>query len=384
MTLIRQSLYKELVISRDELLSTLNEAKASLKTTEASLTTEQTFVDNFDKTQSDLAISKAALQTSIEKLTAELNTLKAKGKELEEAIGKASTEKDAAQKALTTETEKLVDLKKKGTAEEIAAQQKVVDEAQAVVDAKVKAYNAAVAAGDANTGSISTINKQITTANTSISETDKQIADNKERNSNAPDVIASLTKQKASLTTTVASAQAAYDDFIGKNKSTIDTFEKQQLQREANVPKVYGEPSQVFYRNPENITVINEANTVMKEVIDDELKPASPAEESALKGYITAGAASDVNPDFLSAEEAKNLSLSVIWSTRTVARQIKKACLKGEFSTQHGSLPNSVIYALQQAGYKLYLVDAASDREASVIITWENLTAPGKEEEKEG
>jgi hypothetical protein len=53
--------------------------------------------------------------------------------------------------------------------------------------------------------------------------------------------------------------------------------------------------------------------------------------------------------------------------------------MKGEFSTKCGSLPNSVIYALQQAGYKLYLIDAANDRDASVVITWENLTAPGKE-----
>jgi hypothetical protein len=375
MTLIRISLYKELVTSRDELLSTLNTTKASLKTTEASLTTEQTFVDNFDKTQSDLAASKTALQASIEKLTTELNALKAKGEDLENAIGKADTEKNDAAKALKSAQDTLAAVKKKGTAEEIAAQQKVVDEAQAVLDSKVKAYDAAVAAGEANGSSITNVNKQITTANTSISETDKQIADNKARNTNAPDLIASLTKQKDDLTAKVATAQTSYDDFIGKNKSTIDTFEKQQLQREANVPKVYGEPSQVFYRNPENITVVNEANTVMKEVIDDELKPANSAEESALKSYVTAGAAADVNPDFLSAEEAKNLSLSVIWSTRTVAKQIKKACLKGEFSTKHGSLPNSVIYALQQAGYKLYLIDAASDREASVVITWENLTA---------
>ena len=41
MTLIRRSLYKELVTSRDELLDTLNAYKANLKTTEASLTTEQ-------------------------------------------------------------------------------------------------------------------------------------------------------------------------------------------------------------------------------------------------------------------------------------------------------------------------------------------------------
>jgi chromosome segregation ATPase len=312
MTLIRRSLYKELVTSRDELLSTLNTTKASLKTTEASLTTEQTFVDNFDKTQSDLAASKTALQASVDKLKIELSALNKKGGELETAIGKADTEKNDAAKALKSAQDTLVAVKKKGTAEEIAAQQKVVDEAQAVLDSKVKAYNAAVAAGEANGNSIADVNKQITTANTSISETDKQIADNKERNTNAPDLISTLTKQKDDLTTKVATAQTSYDDFIGKNKSTIDTFEKQQLQRDVNVPKVYGEPSQVFYRNPENLTVINEANTVMKEVIDDELKPANSAEESALKGYITAGAASSVNPDFLSAEDAKSLSLSVI------------------------------------------------------------------------
>ena len=117
MTLIRRSLYKELVTSRDELLDTLNAYKANLKTTETSLTTEQTFVDNFDKTQSDLAASKAALQASIEKLTTELNALNKKGGELETAIGKADTDKNVAAKALKSAEDTLATLKKKGTAE---------------------------------------------------------------------------------------------------------------------------------------------------------------------------------------------------------------------------------------------------------------------------
>ena len=381
MTLIRKSLYKELVEVRDEILSNLNKTKESLSVVSAKLSTETDFVNNFDKTQSDLQASANALKDSESKLTEALTALKQKSKQLDEIVNVANDERLEAQEDFQQQEEILSGLiEENASAEDIAEQQKVVNTASAVAEAKAKTYKEAVANLEANNASQADIATQRATTIKSIEEIAKQQEDNIQREKDSADYIAELTSSKNEATEEVAKLQNDYDTFIAKNKETIDTFEKQQLQRDANVPKTYGSTDQVFYRTPENSTVINEADTVLKGVIDDELKPASAGEAEQLEQYITAGAEESINPDFLTAEKAKNLSLSVIWSTRTVARQIKKACMNGDFSTKCGSLPNSVIYALQQAGYKMYLTDATNDRDASIIITWENLSS--KEESK--
>ena len=68
MTLIRKSLYESLIKSRDEQLARIEAAKEKLKVTQEDLKVEQKFVDNFDKTQSDLAASIVQLETEISKL----------------------------------------------------------------------------------------------------------------------------------------------------------------------------------------------------------------------------------------------------------------------------------------------------------------------------
>jgi len=195
---------------------------------------------------------------------------------------------------------------------------------------------------------------------------------NDEYKDSLPSVKTSLTEAKASLT----EAQDKYNEFLLKNKETINAFENQQLRRDANINKK--STTQAFNRAPVNASVIAEADAVMKTVVDDELKPADETETEQRAEWIKAGQATENNPDFLTAEQARSLSLANTWSTKQVAAKIKANCLIGEFSTSVPSLSNNVIYALQAAGYKINMTDASNDLDSEIVITWENL-----EEKKE-
>jgi len=124
---------------------------------------------------------------------------------------------------------------------------------------------------------------------------------------------------------------------------------------------------------PANASVVSEADLVMKTVVDDELKPADEAESEKRAEWIKDGQKTENNPDFLTAEQARSLSLANTWSTKQVAAKIKANCMVGEFSTTVPSLSNNVIYALQAAGYKINMTDASNDLDSEIIITWENL-----------
>jgi chromosome segregation ATPase len=377
MTLIRKALYEDLISSRSSLLKQLTAVTEELKGFTDALAAEQKFADDYTKTQADLEASKAAIETSIAALEVEITSLSDDKKALSAKAETQYAAEDVAAGNYKKQLNILAGLKEeKGSAEDIAAQQIVVDDAKAVLDAAT----AAVVLTEAQ---IKNIDAQIVIATekmnvlgNTVSETNKQIAFNKEKYSNSPEQIATLTSKKAKAQSEYDSSKSSYTDFIAKNKDTISAYETQQLKRDENIRKE--QPTRVYYRQPENATVINDADTVMKEVVDGELQPANETEDTARKAYIAAGAEPSVNPDYLTAAQAKDLSLSVIWSTRSVSKQIQDACLKGDFSTKCGALPNSVVYALQAAGFKLYLTDGANDKTADIIISWENLAGEGE------
>ena len=88
--------------------------------------------------------------------------------------------------------------------------------------------------------------------------------------------------------------------------------------------------------------------------------------------WVEAGRKEDVNPDFLTAEQASKLAFANMWSTKIVAADIKKAAENGELKVKFASLSNNLIYALQSAGYVIYLTDVANES-SHIIVSWENL-----------
>ena len=75
----------------------------------------------------------------------------------------------------------------------------------------------------------------------------------------------------------------------------------------------------------------------------------------------------------MNASEAKDLALASLWSTKEVATTIKNAAALGKFSIRYSALANNVIYALQQAGYTVTLVNGELEEEGDINISWENL-----------
>tara|TARA_R100000742_G_C4264462_1_gene82380 strand:+ start:76 stop:1197 length:1122 start_codon:yes stop_codon:yes gene_type:complete len=370
MTLVRKELYQSLIASRDEQLAKIEAAKTKFKELTDELKVEQKFVDNFDKTQADLADSITQLESEITRLEELVAKTKNDMESTDAQIEKAQSELDEAQNTANAEKDKLKELEKEGgTADQIAAQQQKVDKAEAVVSSLQEYINASKAKQESREALINSSKVQIETNTKAVSESKKQIEDNKEREKNSADVIPALETNIADLTSTIAALEAEYADFLAKNQSTIDNFEDQQYRRDANIPKE--DETRVFFRQPANISVINEANVVMKGVIDDELNATDP-EKSERSKWVEAGRAKDLNPYYLNASEAADLALANTWSTKVVAQKIYEEASKGNFEASFGALPNTVVYALQAAGYKIQMTDAAL-AQAEIIVSWQNL-----------
>ena len=372
MTLIRKELYKDLVAVRETMLKQLEDITNELNAIKAELVVEQKFADGFEKTQSDLEASIKALEEKIVSNKASLEELSKKYEELESSEAEAKSLVSEAQENLNKQLDILEDLKKSdASATAIANQQAIVNSAQAVVDAKEKNVEVIKANKEANQKAQDNLKTDISVSEEAISESKKQKADNDERKSDSDEKIKELTDTEARVTAKKNEIQNEFDDFLAKNQDTINSFEEQQLKRDNNIRRDSSE--RVLFRQPTNHSVIKAADDVMKEVVTDEFS-ATDEEKDQRKTWIEAGAKSDINPSYLSAQQAQNLTLSSIWSTKKVAKQIEDACIAGEFETKCGSLSNSIIYALQQAGFKIYLTESIKDKLASVVISWENIS----------
>lgn len=372
MTLIRTSLYKELIEGRRERFEHLERSTADLNESEAILSVMTKFVDNFDDTQAALTKSIADLEANTDALKAEIDSLKNEADKQHSVKEDAEVEYKKAQKTQKEEEFKLADAKEKGDEEEIKALQKIVDEAQASTAAKKALFDQADAKLKSLDSKIEELKTQTETNSKTIEESNKQFEDNKERNSEYGNEIPDLTNAIEDLKSKVSEIQAEYNAYVTSSSASVKSYEEQQIQRDANIPKE--NPNRAFYRVHEDVKAVNESNEVMKEVIVDELKPDGQAEEEALKAWITAGQGKEINPDFMSASAAKDFTLANIWSTKEVSSAIKAACEKGEFSLRYAALPNNIIYALQEAGYIVTLVDSEMIEGGDINISWDNYT----------
>ena len=374
MTLIRKDLYNDLIAVRTTLQEQLADATNNVSEKEALVKKMEDFIAAFDKTQSDLDDSIADLQSIISSSESSLDKIKGDLDKNDESLAKEQDSLTQKKTELDKEEQKLEELKKEGgTDAQIAAQQEVINKKKAeitVVQDKVTVLekeNTSLKTKEAS------LKATVSDSKASIEAYSTQKAQNADANEDykekLPDAKTSLEEAKASLTET----QDKYNEFLSKNKDTISAFENQQLRRDANINKK--STTQAFNREPANAAIVKEADAVMKTVIDDELKPVDEAENDKRAEWIKAGQKVENNPDFLTADQARELSLANTWSTKEVAAKIKANCLVGEFSTTVPSLSNNVIYALQAAGYKINMTDASNDRDSEIVITWENLGA---------
>lgn len=360
MTLIRKDLYNDLIAVRTTLLAQLEDVTNQVKETEAQIKLMEDFIAGFDKMQSDLASSIESLEAtitaneeSIEKLKQKREDLVSQKKELEEQIIKKENEIKKAQE----------EEQSKDVIDKLIAELSVLNEQYDSLQKNIQ-----------NTENQTVLLKDnVADSHKAIDESKTQLVENEDKKKayeeKLPEAKDKLDKEKENLN----EVNAEYSDFLAKNQATINAFENQQLRRDANIPKK--NLTKAFNRVPTNASVKQEADEVMKTVVEDELKPANPDEDAQRNEWIKAGKEKDVNPDFLNADDARNLSYSNMWSTKVVASQIKEAAEKGELSVSVSSLPNNVIYALQEAGYAISMTDVDVDVNSHIIISWENLGA---------
>jgi chromosome segregation ATPase len=371
MTLIRRQLYEDLINTRAEILDKLEQVTADLAENTSALAELESSKADFDKTQAAIRVAIDGLKARMKELDQNMKDLDTEAQQLEEDMAAADEDASFANDDVARQKKILGEMQDEGeSAERIAEQQQVVDAAEASLASAEARLVAVEDKRYANKEAMERTDSAMADTDRSISEYNKQLADNEEQNSNIDEQIAEVTNNISDVTEKKNRVQADYDSFNAENKDTIKAYEAQEIARDENIVKE--NPNQVFYREPANGGVLAESNEVMR---DEVLVELNPTEEEAgrLKNYIEAGQDNSINPDFLRATEAADLTLGSIWSTKTIAKQIKDACRLGMFETKCEALPNSVIYALQQAGYTVYLSEATGDSKAHVVVSWENL-----------
>jgi len=371
MTLIRKDLYNDLIAVRTTLQEQLADATSDVNKNEALVKKMEDFIAAFDKTQSDLDASIADLKSLVASSEAEIAKVKQSLKDSDANLAKEKADLASKETELDKEEAQLEKVKKEGTTKEIADQQEIVNKKKAEVTvvadkvAIIEAENKSLQDKEAS------LKATVADSKSSIDAAETQKAQNAETNEEYKESLPNVKNLLEDAKKSQTDSQDKYNEFLLKNKDTINAFENQQLRRDANISK--RNTTQAFNRVPANASVVSEADLVMKTVVDDELKPADEAESEKRAEWIKDGQKTENNPDFLTAEQARSLSLANTWSTKQVAAKIKANCMVGEFSTTVPSLSNNVIYALQAAGYKINMTDASNDLDSEIIITWENL-----------
>ena len=373
MALIRRDLYQDLINVRAALYDELEESTKRVERTESEIKEMEDSIANFDKTQADLKASIAELELTIEQTKEKIAAL---GPKI--AIAKQQND-DARDQSQQKETEikanqdKLAEAKAEGRpAEEIKALEEKINKLEAellVINQRVDFFEKEIKSYEQQMVAYKQLEAD---SKASIEQSQKQVAENADQNAEYIELLPKLKTELVEWNSRKDENQAKYNDFITKNQDTINTFESQQLVRDKNIPKE--NPNKAFNRVPANAEETKQSNDILSNVVTEELKPATPEEVDQRNTWLEAGRKEDINPDFLTAGEASKLAFANMWSTKTVAADIKKAAENCELKVKFASLSNNLIYALQSVGYVIYLTDIANES-SHIIVSWENIGA---------
>lgn len=371
MALIRRDLYQDLINVRAALYDELEESTKRVERTESEIKEMEDSIANFDKTQADLKASIAELELTIEQTDEKIKALYPK-----KDIAKQNYE-DAQDQSVEKETEikqnieKLEEAKAEGRpAEEIKALEEKINKLEAellVINQRKDFFEKEIKSLDQQ---MYVYKQLLEDSEASVEQSKKQVAENADQNAEYKEVLPKLKTELVDFKSRKDENQAKYNEFITKNQDTINTFESQQLVRDKNIPKE--NPNKVFNRVPANAEETKQSNDILNNVVTEELKPVTPEEVDQRNTWLEAGRKEDINPDFLTAGEASKLAFANMWSTKTVAADIKKAAENGELKVKFAALPNNLIYALQSVGYVVYLTDIANES-SHIIVSWENI-----------
>mgnify|MGYP003117442902 CR=1 FL=1 len=375
MTLIRRSLYRELVESRDNMLADIEKSAADMLKLTTVVKEAEDFLAGYDATQTGLEDARVKAmadldktQEKMDKIMNDLETAKESLSSLNDEVVAMTMKKEDREKDL------LVMREENPEDERIPLLETEIDKLAGEISAKessAKVASATVANLEASMKSSEALSIEF---KISIKEYDSQIAENSQRKKDLDEgELEAFKKQLADATANNTELKAMYTEFNTKNKDTIKAFEAQQARRDANIRQE--PPSKAYERVPEDAEEKAVSSIVVNEVIQEELQITDEGPEKIIReNAIEAGQDREFNPDWMSAAEARELTLKSIWSTKNIMPAIKKACLKGDYHLDFESMSNTLIYILQIHGYTVTMIDAADDARSDVRVSWEKLT----------
>lgn len=375
MTLIRRNLYMELIASRDRMLEDIADTADKIQDLTLVIKENEDFLTSFDVTQSGLEDAKIKAASDIDKLEAKMEKIQIELETAKESVAVLNSEIAKMSKDKDTKEDKLNFLKEEDPeSEDIPVLQKEIDNLTGQISAKESSVKTAQANVASLEDSLKSNTSLVVELKQSVKEYDSQIAENAQRKKDLDSGELDLQKAKlVEITSNYTELKAMYTEFNTKNKDTIKAFEAQQARRDANIRQE--PPSKAYERIPEDAEEKAVSSIVVNEVIQEELQITDEGPEKTIReNAIEAGQDTEFNPDWMSAEEARELTLKSIWSTKNIMPAIKKACLKGDYHLDFESMSNTLIYILQIHGYTVTMIDAADDARSDVRVSWEKLT----------
>lgn len=377
MTLVRRSLYRELVATRDTMLAEIEETSAHMLKLTTVIKEAEDFLAGYDATQAGLEDARVKTMADLDKAEDKMSKIHDDLEAAKESLASLNDEVVGMTMKKEDREKDLSIMKEENPEDErIPLLEKEIDKLAGEISAKESAAKAASAAVTNLESSMKSTEALVVEFKISLKEYDSQIAENAQRKKDLEDggELDAFKRHLADATEANTEIQNMYTEFNTKNKDTIKAFEAQQARRDANIRKE--PPSKAYERVPEDAEEKTVSSIVINEVIQEELQiiDGDPAEKAIRDAAMEAGQDTEFNPDWMNAGEARALTLKSIWSTKNIMPAIKKACLKGDYHLDFESMSNTLIYILQIHGYTVTMIDASDDARSDVRVSWEKLT----------
>ena len=363
MTFISEALYDSLKKEQSNLLSQINEVEEVVEKITARVKSEEAFLASYDETT-------AKLEASIKNLENLLPVLEDRLVALEESLAKNEKSKDE-QIDLRNDLEE-----KRNEAIKEGRPQSEIDAINAQINAATSRIVSLEKLIDSQKIQITSIKNQIVDSKKIIKESNEALADNAARKEGLDSgELDELKNELQKSTDELAVLNAQYADFIAKNQATMNAFEAQDERRNRLIRVI---PNRELYNRllpeAENNFIANEDN-VLKEVIENDLgiKDLSAEEAKLVSEAIEASSKDSFDPNFLTADQASNMSRAANFSLLPVSAEIKNAAMSGFYFIIAQNLSDSNIYALEQAGYTVILTD--NDR-PEFEVRWDEIANP--------
>lgn len=345
MTFISEALYRSLKTEQKTLLQQISDYTAQSTALTSRVRNDEAFLASYDSTTAKLQASLDNAQDQLPVIESSVEAATENSNRLKDEIKK--------QEALIKDLQK--DLEK---ATKEGAVPKVIDDLNASITVALGKKSDLQKQKDATDSQVDSLQEQARDVKSLIANINTQLAENAAKkdeleSGGLDDVKTSLIEVNNSL----SSVNSVYSNFIDENQATINAFETQDERRNKLIQ--VSSNRKIYERSlpdADNNVIANE-DEVLKEVVelDLDIENLTTTEKDLLDKAIEDSKKEAFDPNFLSAEQASDMSRTANFSLLPVSKSIKEAAMRGLYSIVVQHLSDSNIYALEQSGYIVVL-----------------------------